>query len=341
LTVTALNGRAEGAARAGAQALTLLSTPTNTDVLRALADRPQSLIELRRAAGSPPLTTMRSHLRTLTERGVLVSRRQREFPGSVDFEMTQAGRELWAVAEILSSWLASAPEGPLQLGSVAAKSAIKALLAGWSTSIVRALAATPLTLTELNTVIAGTSYPSLERRLGAMRLAGQIEKLPGSGRGTPYAITEWLRRAVAPLVMAARWERRNAASATPALSCLDAEAIFLLALPLLRLPPALAGVCRLTVEVKAADGGRLAGASVAVRDGRAVSQTTRLQGDADAWASGSSRAWLGAVIEQDAGRLQIGGDGALCRALVESLHKALFHGPVTTASPAASSPALP
>lgn len=321
--------------RAGAQALTLLSIPTNTDVLRALADRPRSLIELRRAAGSPPVTTLRSHLRTLSERGALVSRRQREFPGSVDFEMTQAGRELWAVAEVVSSWLGAAPDGPLQLGSVAAKSAIKALLAGWSTSIVRALAARPLSLTELNTIIAGTSYPSLERRLGAMRLAGQIEKLSGSGRGTPYAITEWLRRAVAPIIMAARWERRNAASVTPPISCLDAEAIFLLALPLLRLPPSLSGVCRLTVEVKAVDGGRLAGASVAVRDGRAVSQTTRLQGDVDAWASGSSRAWLGAVIEQDAGRLEIGGDGGLCRALLESLHEALFTAP--SSSPAARS----
>ena len=60
----------------------------------------------------------------------------------------------------------NAPEGPLALGSSTAKSAIKALVEGWGTNMIRALAARPLSLTELNGLISGLSYPSLERRLG-------------------------------------------------------------------------------------------------------------------------------------------------------------------------------
>ncbi len=55
-------------------------------------------------------------------------------------------------------------------------------------------------------VISSLSYPSLERRLAAMRLAGLIEARPGNGRGTPYAVTDWLRRGIA------RWPPPSAGS---------------------------------------------------------------------------------------------------------------------------------
>ncbi|HEV7482881.1 MAG TPA: hypothetical protein VGO13_07265 [Solirubrobacterales bacterium] len=40
------------------------------------------------------------------------------------------GRELWMVAPVLDGWLRVAPEGPLPLGSSAAKSAVRALVEG-------------------------------------------------------------------------------------------------------------------------------------------------------------------------------------------------------------------
>jgi DNA-binding HxlR family transcriptional regulator len=310
--------------RAGTRALTLLSTPIDVHILRALAARPKALIDLRREVGSPPQTTMRAHLRTLTETGIATKRPQNAFPGALDIELTASGHDLWAVAEGLRSWLAVAPGGPVQLGSAAAKSAIKALVDGWSTSIVRALAAKPLSLTELDSIISGLSYPSLERRLGAMHLAGQIEKTPGSGRGTPYAVTEWLRHAVAPLAAAARWERLNVAQQTTPITRLDTEAAFLLAIPLLTLRPDLSGACRLAVELQAGTGDRVAGVVVTVNEGQVASCVTRLQREADAWVSGPGHAWLQAVIERDTDQLEIGGHCDLARALLDGLHDALF-----------------
>jgi DNA-binding HxlR family transcriptional regulator len=265
---------------------------------------------------------MRGHLRTLAETGVVNRRRQNDFPGSLDFELTPVGEELWGVARVLGAWLKAAPEEPLSLGSGAAKSAVKALVEGWGTSMMRALAARPLSLTELNGLISGLSYPSLERRLGAMRLAGQIERTPGRGRGTPYAVTYWLRRSIAPLGAAARWERLHVATDTAPVRRLDAEAAFLLAIPLLRLPDELSGTCRLAVEVGSE--GRLAGVLVEVDEGRVASCVASVRGHADAWASGSVATWLNAVIEEDAGRLEMGGDCELARALLVGLHGALF-----------------
>jgi len=61
-------------------------------------------VDLRRETGLPPQATMRSHLRTLTDTGVVARQRQNEFPGALEYEITTVGRELWAVAQVLGGW---------------------------------------------------------------------------------------------------------------------------------------------------------------------------------------------------------------------------------------------
>lgn len=314
--------------RAGSYALSLLANPLKVHVLEALNGDPKTLIDLRRAVGSPPQTTMRGHLRTLVEIGVVERRRQNDFPGSVDYALTRVGRDLLRVGEVVRAWLALAPEGRIELGTVAAKSSINALVAGWSSTIVRALAGRPLSLTELSRLISSLNYPSLERRLGALRLSGQVEAHPSRARGTPYGAGEWLRRAVAPIAAGIRWERQYLPTTTAPVGRIDAEAALLLAVPLLSLPSEHSGLCRLTVEIRNAGGEpRLAGVMVGVRDGVVSSCTSRLEGRADAWASGSLDSWTGAIMEDELSRLEIGGNHPLARAVVEGLNRSLFRVP--------------
>lgn len=329
LSVSADQAGRETGTRAGAYALSLLSVPLKVHVLRVLGEAPKPLIELRRAVGSPPQTTMRGHVRTLVEIGAVERRRQDGFPGSVDYVLEAPGRELLRVAEALQGWLATSPDGEIELGSLAGKSAINALVAGWSSGIARALAARPLSLTELSRLIPSLNYPSLERRLGALRLAGQIEARPSSTRGTPYGATEWLRRAVAPIVAGVRWERLHSPAGTAPVGRIDAEAALLLAIPLLRLPSDLSGLCRLTVEIRNGAGEpRLAGVMVGIEDGVVSSCTSRLEGRAGAWASGGPSRWTSAIMDQETDALEIGGDCDLSLALLEGLHKALFRAPL-------------
>ncbi len=307
--------------RAGAHALSLLSLPLNVQVLQTLSPGPKSLVDLRRAAGLPPQTTMRGHLRTLTEFGILVRRQQSDFPGSVDYELGVAGRDLVAVARVLRAWLRQTPEGPIELGAPAAKGMIKALVDGWSSNLIRALAGKPLSLTELSRIIPSLSYPSLERRLGAMRLAGLIERCSGGGRGTPYALTDWLRLGTAPLAAGARWERQHLRAQTTPIGRVDVEAAFLLSIPLLNLSADAGGVCRLAVETQSMSGeSRLAGVMVEVEKGRVVSCVSRMEGQAGSWAVGSASAWLRAVLEREFDGLEVGGYAALATDLVEGLN---------------------
>lgn len=325
MTNVQVKAKGESGRRAGTQALTLLSVPLNVFILQALAQGPRPLVALRREAGFPAQTTLRGHLRALVEIGVLARCRQSEFPGGLSYELTESGRDLLLAGEGLGAWLSIAPGGPLSLGSAAAKSAIKALVDGWGTSMLRALAARPLSLTELDSLISSLSYPSLERRLSAMRLAGQIEAMPGRAKGTPYGVTDWLRRAIAPLAVATRWERLHLRATAAPITGRDAEAALLLAVPLLRPPAELSGFCRLAVELAAGGGtNRMAGVMIGVDEGRIVSCAARLEGKATAWAAGSASAWLHSVIENDTSGLETGGDCHLAEALIDGLYGELF-----------------
>jgi DNA-binding HxlR family transcriptional regulator len=302
----------------------LLSDPLNVEVLTALNEEPRALVDLRRMVGSPPQTTMRAHLRQLTELGVLERRRQDDFPGSVNYELGVPGRELMEVVDALDAWLARCPSGPIVMGTRGATSAVKALVGGWSATIVRALAARPLSLTDLNRLITVVNYPTLERRLSAMRLAGMIESCRGRNRSRPYSVTAWLRRASGPLTVAALWERRNLGGQTQPLTGLDIEAAFLLAVPSLELDSELSGTCRLAASFRREGEEHYSGVKVEVEEGRVVTCVSKLGGTADAWASGSAFSWIRALIDHDTCGLELGGDSDLALALFAGLHESLF-----------------
>ena len=314
-TGTPVNGN--GSARAGTRALTLLATPISATALQALADGPRRLIDLRRECGAPAQTTLRAYLKELDGIGAIERRRGSAFPGAVECELTSVGHDLLFVADALERWLRQAPSGALTLGGSEAKAAVKALSDGWSTTIVRALAVRPLTLTELDSVITAVSYPSLERRLTAMRLAGLVEVHPSDSRGTPCGATDWLRQGVGPLIAASRWERHHARETTAPIGALDAETAFLLVVPTVRLSASVSGSCRMAVEIGKGARRALAGVTVEVRDGAVIACSTDLQGHPDAWALGPSAAWLEAVFAPTARHVTLGGDCGLARALVE------------------------
>ncbi|HKO38331.1 MAG TPA: winged helix-turn-helix transcriptional regulator [Solirubrobacterales bacterium] len=294
----------------------------NVHILQTLAEGPKELMDLRRAVGSPPQSTMRVYSRTLAELGILEQQRQSEFAGSSLYTITSSGTALLKVGEVLQEWLNASPDGAIVLGSTPAKSTVGALVEGWSTNIVRALAAKPLSLTQLNRLIPKVSYPSLERRLGGLRLANLVEPHPGEGRGTPYRTTEWLRRAVVPIASAVGWERKHLADSTPAVGRLDVEAAFLLAVPLMMLPDSLNGKCRLAVEVQGGKSPAFAGVLVCVEEGRIVSCSSRLEGEVEGWATGTPMEWLRRMNGGANEGLDIGGDVGLVLTLTDALRAA-------------------
>lgn len=307
--------------RAGGYGLALLAVPLHVQILAALTAESQSLASLRRSIEAAPQTTLRTHLRTLTALGIVERHGNGRGSGNDEFGLSESGQSLSGVGQTLGEWLTSRPAGQVEIGQPPARSAVKALVDGWSSAIIRALVARPLTLTELDRLIQGVSYPMLERRLRAMRIEGQIHAHSGKGRTSPYTVSRWLRAGVAPLISSAIWESRYLGRLAPPIRRLDVDGVFLLAIPLLSLDPTVSGVCRLSVGLwKPPAENQTAGVRVDVETGRVVGCSPRPRGRVDAWVDGELSAWLRAATNGYVGPLKAGGERQLSLAILEQLN---------------------
>jgi DNA-binding HxlR family transcriptional regulator len=309
--------------RVGERTLGVLATPLNFRILRSLGGGPLRLAELRRATGLPAQTTLRGHLASLGEIGLVEKRPTEEMPYSVENALTAMGRDLLGVARLLEDWLSAAPTGSLSLDSGSAKGVIKAFVDGWSSTMVQRMAARPLSLTELDRGIPALSYPALERRLASMRMAGLIEACSSNGSGTPYSVTDWARHGVTPLAAAGHCEAVHQGTRAAPLTASDVEAAFMLAIPLVRLPSAASGSCRLEVEADEHGIAEPVAITVTLESGRVVGCHSGSEPEAEHSATGSVGAWFLAVGEDAPGKLRLGGE-ELAERIVRSLHRTLL-----------------
>lgn len=310
--------------RAGGQTLILLGNPRNFLILKSLAEGTKGQRDLRRDAGFPAQSTLRGHLETLEKAGVIDKRRLDSFPGTLKYDLTDPGKELLGVATSLGRWLAAAPRGPIELGSDPAKAAIKGLVEGWSGTVLTTLADGPLSLTELDKRIAAISYPTLERCLDTMRLAEQLKVGQRTPKGTPYAVTDWLRRGLAPLTLSARWEHRHRPDGVDSITHDDIDGALMLGGPLFKLSGEVSGVCQLAVKIPDGKKQRRSLGFVEVRSGEVNFRAVYPQVKPDAWASGTMDTWFATLIDADTSGLKLSGDRDLAEAVFDGLHRALF-----------------
>jgi hypothetical protein len=74
------------------------------------------------------------------------------------------------------------------------------------------------------------------------------------------------------------------------------------------------------VEIQGGSSPVFAGVLISIEDGKVVSCSSRLEGETEAWASGSAGSWMRRMNGQD-GDLEIGGDSELVREIVDSIRK--------------------
>ncbi len=317
---------------AGGTVLSLIAGPLSVPILRAHLEGPLRLPDLSERIGGAGQTALRGQVGNLRGIGALERHVRGGMPYTVENELTDVGLGILEVADIAEVWLTRAPQGPIALGSEPAKDGIRALVGGWESTMLRALAARPLSLTELSSVIGDFSYPSLERRLSAMRAARQVEPMPSDGgRVKPFGVTEWTRQAVAPLIAAGRCECIYLPDRTEALTSLDVEAAFLLAVPLVDLRVSRGGSCLLAVDTGKTKidrpVSRIAGVHVEVKKGAVVSCAARLAQEPGTWVLGTVDSWVEAILEEKHSCLSIGGEASsLARDLIAGLRETLFAG---------------
>jgi hypothetical protein len=279
--------------RAGAHVLLLAASPIHRGILRKVLERPLEMA-----------------------------------PGEV-YRVSDGGREVLYVAFVVEQWLQSAPEGALVFDSGDADSAVTALAEGWSATVVHMLAREPMTFAELELAIEDGAAEQLSRDelselIETMQRCAQVVAMPGGGDEPIYAMTDWLRAGLAPLIASARLERRNPMEGMQPIDELDVEAGFRMVLELVELPYQLTGTCKLGFNLDDAEEKPMTGVTARIDQGLAVACEAGFDQPADAWASASATDWLDTVIEPKTKKVRTGGDAWLTKALVEAFHQTLF-----------------
>lgn len=322
-TATAQTAPEAGRERTGTQALSVFARGLNAEVLRAHLAGPLSSAELEERLGWAAEASLRAATTELCELGAL----EREGRQPIVTRLTPGGRDLLDLAEALERWLAHSPFGALDLNEAAARGIVKALVAGWDSTVVHAVAERPRRLAELSREVSERSYPALKRRFAKLRTAALVECVDGATRSPEYGVTPLLRRAAAPLSLAVRWEREHAPIGP--LDGRDLEAMLLLALPLVPLPR-ISGSCLLAVaKPQPVGGGSPAPTAIrlAVERGTIVDVGPASTAASETWALASTEAWLDAVVDGELSAVRMRGPGArLAKAVVDGIHPTLFPG---------------
>lgn len=294
-----------GDVRAGGRVLALLSDGLNVSIVRALARGPVPTLELPGRVGPASRTTRFSRLRSLETLGVISREKRGGLPPVTYCGLSPSGEALLPVVRRFAAWLGSRPadtEGRRRMDDILA---IKGLAAGWGTTALRWLAEGPQTVTDLASRCSPQStYHDVRWARTALADANLVEMVDRPGRGRPFALSDWARGAVGPLAAAARWERDFLIGAAGVLSPIESETLLLLAISLTGdLPGALSGICMLHVDDQR-------GIRVAVDEGRVVFFSPDSQNGRRCSVSGSSEAWLDALVDGRRSGLEMRG-GAL------------------------------
>lgn len=248
-----------------------------------------------------------------------------------------AGKELMVVGMVLGQWQDAQPPEPLGLGGAEeARDFIMAVLVGGlATTALHRIARGPASSEEVCEALDGLEAELSEDGLEAAEHVGLIEPVPGEEDEegeVRYGLTEWGRRAIVPLVAAARFEHRHPRGDTLAPDRLDVEMAFGLTLSLLTLDPRVEGRCRLAVRL-AEDGGGPAGVVVEVRGGRIEVVESELglsEPDLDGGPPppdmliADAGAWMEELVGGDPLRSELEGESELGRTIVEAMRSQVF-----------------
>ncbi|MGC1851257.1 MAG: hypothetical protein WA687_02325 [Solirubrobacterales bacterium] len=325
-------GRGGFKARAGALTLLYLASPMERGILLTLLAEAATGVELMEGVELPdpedPID-----LDIITDPYLVEPADPDRDPGEpIDWETglraSPSGTDLLFVGFVLERWLSECPDGALELGPDAAPT-LSALLGGWSSNVIHALAAEPLTVPETTEAVGVLSEEVVGNRVDEMESVGLLEVVFDEYDEERFAPTEWLRKAIAPLAAAARQEKRHPPGDTAPIAAMDVEAAFHLTLPLLELPEKLSGICALAVELDEGVFPSPAGVTAEVKKGQVVACRQGLDESADARADASAADWLDTVIEAGAKRVRSGGERRLARGLLDELHQSLFGVPVS------------
>ena len=298
--------------RAGGRALLLLADAVKFAIVKALTAGPLRGHELTESLEHISRTTQFERLRDLEEMGVIARKALSLVPRQSVYRLTVTGEHLLPAASPLEAWLAEAEPKPLHLGEVGATEPLRALASALNSTILRWLAEANRSPTELERMVQDSGYLDLKRTLRGLKRSGLVEQLRSGERRHPYELTDWARRAAAPIGGMARWESDHVPELGSPLTSLDVETLLLLAARSLDPPSGRSGQCAFVVEGFGA-------VSIAIQAGVVTNCMPGFERGIANWAGGSVAGWRAAILGDTLAGIEVHGDIELTNGLVLAL----------------------
>jgi DNA-binding HxlR family transcriptional regulator len=310
-----------------AMMLKLLGDGANGPILMALGPRSLRTKKLTEKVPTYAPRTLYRHARKLAELGLVDREEVAGVPSTVIHSLSPAGRDLYHLVDSYAT--ASLPwvTGP---GSGDGLWTVCGLLGEmWTNDWIEELSHGGRSATDLAEATAEITFHQVSRRTHQLLSWNLLYENTVRGHRKRYQLSDQTRHAVALVAGLGRWRQQHVEGERDrGLTVGEMTTALRASLPLLQIPEHQERSLKLGIVGTTGEDGQRGSATLTVHvsaggNVRCVKERT----SEDAWAIGTVDTWFAALLDNDRGRIRVGGDLNFVDACLKRLHETLWSTP--------------
>ncbi len=307
--------------------LKLLGNGANGPILMALGPRSLRTKKLTEKVPTYAPRTVYRHARKLAELGLVDREEVAGVPSTVIHSLSPAGRDLYRLIDAYAK--ASIPwvSGP---GSGDGVWTVCGLLGEmWTYGWIEELGHGGRSATDLAEATAEMTFHQVSRRTHQLLSWSLLYESVARGHRKRYQLSEQARHGMALIAGLGRWRQQHAAGEEEGgLTVGEMTTVLRASLPLLQLPEHQERSIKLgIVGTTGQDGQRGSATLTAHVSAGGTVRCVKAKPSEDAWAIGTVDTWFSALLDDDRGRMRVGGDLDFVDDCLKLLHEVLWAAP--------------
>lgn len=310
-----------------ADLLKLVGNGANGPILMALGPRSLRTKKLTEKVPTYAPRTVYRHARKLAEIGLVDREEVAGVPSTVIHSLSPAGRDLYHLINTYAK--ASLPwvDGP---GSGDGLWTVCALLGEmWTHGWIEELGHGGRSATDLAEATSQMTFHQVSRRTHQLLSWSLLYESTARGHRKRYQLSDQTRHAMALLAGLGRWRQQHVdEEEAGGLTVTEMATALRAALPLLQMPEHQGRSIKLGIVGTTGSDGQRGSATLTahVSPGGAV-RCVKERPSEDAWAIGTVDTWFAALLDDDRGRMRVGGDLDFVDDCLKLLHEMLWAAP--------------
>lgn len=307
-----------------ADMLKLLGNGANGPILMALGPRSLRTKKLTEKVPTYAPRTVYRHARKLAELALVDREEVAGVPSTVIHSLSPAGRDLYRLIEAYSKASLPFVTGP---GSGEGLWTVCALLGEmWTHGWIEELGQGGRSATDLAEATSEMTFHQVSRRTHQLMSWSLLYESPGKGHRKRYQLSDQSRHGMALMFGLGRWRQQHVGGEEESgLTVGEMKNALRAALPLLELPKHQERSIKLGIVGLTGGEGQRGSATLTVHvsSGGTV-RCVKAKPSEDAWAIGTVDTWFAALLDDDRGRMRVGGDLDLVDDCLKRLHEVLW-----------------